>query len=67
MVREGVFDDVDAMLHWHASDGNSASAGGSLANKSEKFRFYGQSAHAAGAPERGRSALDGVEAMSAMV
>ena len=67
MVREGVFDDVDAMLHWHASDGNSASAGGSLANKSAKFRFYGQSAHAAGAPERGRSALDGVEAMNAMV
>ena len=33
----------------------------SLANKSAKFRFHGVSAHAAGAPERGRSALDGVE------
>ena len=48
-------------------DRNSASAGGSLANKSAKFRFYGQSAHAAGAPDRGRSALDGVEAMNDMV
>ena len=67
MVRDGVLGDVDAMLHWHPSDGNSASAEGSLANKSAKFRFYGQSAHAAGAPERGRSALDGVEAMNAMV
>jgi len=67
MVRDGVLADVDAMLHWHASDANSASAEGSLANKSAKFRFYGQSAHAAGAPERGRSALDGVEAMNAMV
>ncbi len=67
MVREGLFEDVDAMLHWHASDSNSASAGSSLANKSAKFRFRGISAHAAGAPERGRSALDGVESMNQMV
>ena len=39
----------------------------SLANRSGKFRFRGVSAHAAGAPERGRSALDGVEAMNMMV
>jgi aminobenzoyl-glutamate utilization protein B len=38
-----------------------------LANKSAKFRFYGISAHAAVAPERGRSALDGVESMNYMV
>jgi aminobenzoyl-glutamate utilization protein B len=67
MVREGSFSDVDAVLHWHAGDGNSASASSSLANKSAKFRFHGLSAHASGAPERGRSALDGVEAMNAMV
>ena len=30
---------------------------------SAKFRFHGISAHAAGAPERGRSALDAVEAV----
>ena len=38
-----------------------------LANKSAKFRFHGIAAHAAGAPEKGRSALDGVEAMNYMV
>jgi aminobenzoyl-glutamate utilization protein B len=67
MVRAGLFDDVDVTLHWHAGDRNSAGAGSSLANKSAKFRFRGVSAHAAGAPERGRSALDGVEAMNFMV
>jgi aminobenzoyl-glutamate utilization protein B len=67
MVREGLFKDVDVVLHWHAADRNDASPGSSLANKSAKFRFRGVSAHAAGAPERGRSALDGVEAMNHMV
>lgn len=67
MVRAGVFDDVDAMLHWHPASGNSADARSSLANKSAKFRFYGAASHAAVAPERGRSALDAVEAMNYMV
>ncbi|MEM7372620.1 MAG: amidohydrolase [Bacteroidota bacterium] len=67
MVRDGLFDDVDAVLHWHPGDRNDASPGSSLSNKSAKFRFYGKSAHAAGAPERGRSALDAVEAMNYMV
>lgn len=66
MVRAGLFDDVDIALHWHPSDRNSAAASTSLANRSAKFRFTGISAHAAGAPERGRSALDGVEAMNMM-
>lgn len=66
MVRAGLFDDVDAMLHWHPSDANSANPASSLANKSAKFRFRGIAAHAAAAPERGRSALDGVEAMNYM-
>jgi aminobenzoyl-glutamate utilization protein B len=67
MVRSHLFDDVDAVLHWHPSSSNGADAASSLANKSAKFRFYGQASHAAGAPERGRSALDGVEAMNHMV
>ncbi|MGF1560022.1 MAG: amidohydrolase [Flavobacteriaceae bacterium] len=67
MVREGLFNDVDVALHWHPGDDNEASAGAALANKSAKFRFYGVSAHAAGSPEKGRSALDGVEAMNMMV
>jgi aminobenzoyl-glutamate utilization protein B len=67
MVRAGLFDDVDIVLHWHASDQNSADADTSLANRSAKFRFRGVSAHAAGAPENARSALDGVEAFDFMV
>ena len=67
MVREGLFNDVDVALHWHPSSQNAASAGAALANKSAKFRFYGVSSHAAAAPQMGRSALDGVEAMNAMV
>ena len=66
MTRAGLFDDVDVAIHWHPSDRNSAAARTSLANRSAKFRFTGVSAHAAGAPERGRSALDGVEAMNMM-
>lgn len=67
MVKAGLFDNVDAVLHWHPSNNNSANASSSLANKSAKFRFYGSSAHAAGAPWFGRSALDGVESMNYMV
>jgi aminobenzoyl-glutamate utilization protein B len=67
MVRAGLFADVDAVLHWHASDKNDASPVSTLANLSAKFRFRGVSSHAARAPERGRSALDGVEAMNHMV
>lgn len=67
MVREGLFKDVDVVFHWHPGAQNNASAGSSLANKNGKFRFYGIAAHAAASPERGRSALDGVEAMNDMV
>lgn len=67
MSREGVFSDVDVALHWHPSSQNAASAAAALANISAKFRFKGISAHAAGAPQMGRSALDGVEAMNVMV
>ncbi len=66
MVRAGLFNDVDAVMHWHASDVNFAGVDKALANKSAKFRFRGISAHASGAPEKGRSALDGVEAMNLM-
>lgn len=66
LVREGLFKDVDFTIHWHADDENSAAARTTLANRSAKFRFKGVSAHAAGAPERARSALDGVEAMNTM-
>ncbi|RRQ47639.1 amidohydrolase [Maribacter algicola] len=67
MVRAGLFNDVDIALHWHPGAQNASNAGAALANKSAKFRFHGFSAHAAAAPEQGRSALDGVEAMNMMV
>jgi aminobenzoyl-glutamate utilization protein B len=66
MVRAGLFKDVDVVLSWHAGDRNDASPGSNLAVKSAKFRFSGVSAHAAAAPDRGRSALDAVEAMDYM-
>lgn len=66
MARAGLFDDVDAVISWHSGDRNYAGPNTNLAVKSAKFRFSGVSAHAAAAPERGRSALDGVEAMNVM-
>ena len=67
MVREGLFNDVDAIVTWHAGDRNNAGPSTNLATKSGFFRFHGIASHAAAAPERGRSALDGVEAMNSMV
>lgn len=67
MIRAGLFDDVDAVVTWHPGDRNDVSPVSNLANISAKFRFRGASAHAAAAPDKGRSALDGVEAMNYMV
>jgi aminobenzoyl-glutamate utilization protein B len=67
MVRAGLFNDVDVAIHWHPGAENGVTMTSALANSSAKFRFYGLSAHAAGAPERGRSSLDGVESMNYMV
>lgn len=60
MIRAGLFQDVDAMLAWHPADANAGSNESSMANISAKFRFHGVAAHAALAPDRGRSALDAV-------
>ncbi len=67
MVRAGLFQDVDAVIHWHPGDDNNANPISSLSNKSAKFRFRGVASHAAASPERGRSALDAVEALNYMV
>ena len=64
MVRAGLFDDVDVALHWHPSDRNIAARISTLAVISAKVRFKGQAAHAASAPDRGRSALDAVMIMT---
>jgi aminobenzoyl-glutamate utilization protein B len=67
MVRDGLFKDVDAVIAWHPGDVNDVSGTSTQGNITGKFRFRGISAHAAAAPDRGRSALDGVEALDAMV
>ncbi|MGA9566427.1 MAG: amidohydrolase, partial [Candidatus Korobacteraceae bacterium] len=63
LVREGAFKDVDVVLHWHPGTENSVTNGGQLAVVSAKFTFHGVAAHAAMAPDRGRSALDAVMLM----
>ena len=67
LVRAGLFNNLDAIIHWHPDDVNAITTTSALANKSAKFKFYGISAHAAAAPDQGRSALDAVEAMDNMV
>jgi aminobenzoyl-glutamate utilization protein B len=67
LVRAGLFNGVDAVIHWHPDDVNAITTTSALANKSAKFKFYGISAHASAQPEQGRSALDAVEAMDNMV
>ncbi|MGA7670713.1 MAG: amidohydrolase [Nitrolancea sp.] len=64
MANAGVFNDLDAALTWHPWANNTVWTGSSLAVDHIKFHFHGQTAHAAGAPEHGRSALDAVELMN---
>ncbi|NVM44531.1 MAG: amidohydrolase [Candidatus Lokiarchaeota archaeon] len=64
MIREGLFDDVDIGLTWHPGNFNMLNLMSSLAMNSVKFKFHGLTAHAAGDPQNGRSALDAVELMN---
>ncbi len=64
MVREGLYDDVDAAISWHPATFTAVNEANSLANTRIDFTFHGKAAHAAGAPELGRSALDAVELMN---
>ena len=65
-VREGMFKDVDVCLFAHVSDNLAVSwgQGGGTGLVSVEYTFTGESAHSAGAPWRGRSALDAVELMN---
>jgi aminobenzoyl-glutamate utilization protein B len=67
LVRAGVFKDVDVVLFTHvgADLGVSSGTGGGTGLISVEYTFHGEAAHAAGAPWRGRSALDAVELMDA--
>jgi aminobenzoyl-glutamate utilization protein B len=65
-IRAGLFKDVDAVLFTHVGNNLSVSwgDGGGTGLVSVLYNFKGESAHAAGAPWRGRSALDAVELMN---
>jgi len=64
-VRDGLFKDVDVVLFTHVGNNLSVSWGQAAATGliSVEYTFKGESAHAAGAPWQGRSALDAVELM----
>ena len=64
MVRDGLFDDVDVAISWHPATFTAVNKANSLANTRIDFTFHGKAAHAAAAPELGRSALDAVELMN---
>lgn len=64
MVRDGLFKDVDIAFCWHPSDMTDANGQTSLAVYHAFYHFKGVSAHAAAAPEKGRSALDAAELMN---
>jgi aminobenzoyl-glutamate utilization protein B len=66
-VREGVFKDVDVCLFAHVGSNLDVSWGSTNATGlvSIQYTFSGETAHSAGAPDRGRSALDAVELMNA--
>lgn len=64
-VRDGYFKDVDAVLFAHVANnlGSNWGEGGQTGLISLQYNFHGESAHAAAAPWRGKSALDAVELM----
>ncbi|PAE08084.1 amidohydrolase [Terribacillus saccharophilus] len=64
MAKEGVFDDADAAITWHPFTHSGVQRAETLANYQVYFKFKGKSAHAAGGPHLGRSALDAVELMN---
>jgi len=64
MVREGLYDDVEAVFGHHPMSMNMAGLVSSNATNGVKFHYYGKTAHAAGNPEMGRSALDAIELMN---
>ncbi|HFZ8993341.1 TPA: M20 family metallopeptidase [Citrobacter freundii] len=64
MVREGLFDDVDAAVTWHPEIFAGMFNTPTLANIQAYWRFKGIAAHAANSPHLGRSALDAVTLMT---
>lgn len=64
MARDELWRGLDAALTWHPEDRNEVATGSSNACIQVQYHFEGVASHAAGSPERGRSALDAVELMN---
>ena len=64
MAREKLWYGLDAALTWHPDDCNEVATGSSNACIQVQYTFRGVAAHAAGDPEKGRSALDAVSLMN---
>ena len=64
MAREELWRGLDAALTWHPDDANEVVTGSTNACIQVQYKFHGVASHAAGAPEKGRSALDAVELMN---
>lgn len=60
MAREGVFDGCDVFLSWHPGTKNDCNYGSNLAVQILEVKYFGVPSHAGAAPEKGRSALDGL-------
>ena len=64
MARDGLWYGLDAALTWHPEDANEVVTGSTNSCIQTQYKFTGVAAHAAGDPDRGRSALDAVELMN---
>ena len=64
MARDGLWKSLDVALTWHPEDVNEVNTGSSNSCIQTQYKFSGVASHAAGAPEKGRSALDAVELMN---
>ena len=64
MVRDKIFEDVNAAITWHPGCLPGIVKGSSLANCRVDFTFEGRASHAAVSPHLGRSALDAIELMN---
>lgn len=64
MARDGVFAECDAALTWHPDKVNQVTTGTCNTCIQTEYKFTGVASHAAGAPDKGRSALDAVELMN---
>lgn len=67
LVRDGLFNGVDVVLDWHPGTGNQVTTDTGTAILMVDYSFFGIASHAGGSPDKGRSALDGVESMNYMV